>query len=102
MLIIDFFEYTFKITLPDDSTYEVDDPYRFLPVLGDMDYNEIREDRVLIFAPISRTVATFTYRAQLTVAGEFTVPPITVTDMYNSAIRGVTDAGKFTVSNAQD
>ena len=33
----DFFEYTFKITLPDDSVYETEDPYRFLPVLGDMD-----------------------------------------------------------------
>ena len=33
----DFFEYTFKITLPDNSSYEVDDPYHFLPVLGDMD-----------------------------------------------------------------
>ena len=33
----DFFEYIFKITLPDNSSYEVDDPYRFLPVLGDMD-----------------------------------------------------------------
>ncbi len=33
----DFFAYNFKITLPDDSVYEVDDPYRFLPVLGDMD-----------------------------------------------------------------
>ena len=33
----DFFEYEFKITLPDNSSYEVDDPYRFLPVLGDMD-----------------------------------------------------------------
>ncbi len=32
-----FFEYTLKITLPDERTYEVDDPYRFLPVLGDMD-----------------------------------------------------------------
>ena len=33
----DFFEYSFKITLPDNSSYETDDPYRFLPVLGDMD-----------------------------------------------------------------
>ena len=33
----DFFTYTFEITLSDDSVYETDDPYRFLPVLGDMD-----------------------------------------------------------------
>lgn len=33
----DFCEYTFRITLPNNSSYETDDPYRFLPVLGDMD-----------------------------------------------------------------
>ena len=33
----DFFEYLFKITLANDQTYETEDPYRFLPVLGDMD-----------------------------------------------------------------
>ncbi|MGN0919719.1 MAG: 1,4-alpha-glucan branching protein GlgB [Alphaproteobacteria bacterium] len=33
----EFFEYLFKITLPDNSTYQTEDPYRFLPVLGDMD-----------------------------------------------------------------
>ena len=33
----DFFEYILKITLPDGTSYETEDPYRFLPVLGDMD-----------------------------------------------------------------
>ena len=33
----DFFEYTFKVVLPDGKTYETQDPYRFLPVLGEMD-----------------------------------------------------------------
>lgn len=39
----DFFNYRFKITLHDDSQYITDDPYRFLPILGEMDlylYNE--------------------------------------------------------------
>lgn len=71
-------------------------------VSGDMDFNEIREDRVLIFAPLSRDVSTFTYRAQLTAGGEFTVPPVTVMDMYNSALRATGETRTFTVSNAKD
>lgn len=81
-------------------------PGGFIPisdsVTGDMNYNEIREDRVLIFAPVDRNVATFTYRVQLSVAGEFTVPPVTAMDMYNSNLRATTDPETFTVSNAQD
>ena len=41
----DFFEYTFKITLPDKKTYKVDDPYRFFHVLGDMDLYLFGEGR---------------------------------------------------------
>ena len=81
-------------------------PGGFIPisdsVTGDTDYNEIREDRVLIYAPITRNESTFTYRVQLSVAGEFTVPPITAMDMYNTEIRAVTDTGRFSVSNAKD
>lgn len=39
----DFFNYRLKITLFDETQYVTDDPYRFLPVLGDLDlylYNE--------------------------------------------------------------
>ena len=64
-----------------------------------MDFSEVREDRVLIYANIGRTPLVFSYRAQLSVAGEFTVPPITAAAMYNSAIRAIGDGGKFTVSN---
>lgn len=71
-------------------------------ITGDMEYNEIREDRVLIYAQISRDVSEFKYRAQLTVAGEFTIPPITVMDMYNSGVRATGDTGTFTVSNAKN
>ena len=81
-------------------------PGGFVPisdsVTGNMTYNEIREDRVLIYAPVTRAQSTFTYRVQLSVAGEFTVPPITAMDMYNSEIRATTDTGRFTVSNAKD
>lgn len=81
-------------------------PGGFIPisdsVSGDMIHNEIREDRVLIYTTLSRNPTTFKYRVQLSVAGEFTVPPITAMDMYNSEIRATTDTGKFNVSNAKD
>ena len=81
-------------------------PGGFIPisdsVSGNMVHNEIREDRVLIYAPLLREPETFTYRVQLSVAGEFTVPSVAVMDMYNSELRATTDAGKFTVSNAKD
>ncbi len=81
-------------------------PGGFIPISdsvhGDMTHNEIREDRVLIYAPLSRTPTTFTYRVQLSVAGEFTIPSVVAMDMYNSGIRAITDAEKFTVSNAKD
>ena len=66
---------------------------------GDMDFAEIREDRILIYAGVGRTPLVFSYRAQLSTAGEFTVPQITAAAMYNSEIRAVGDGGKFTVSN---
>ncbi|MBO7509011.1 MAG: alpha-2-macroglobulin family protein [Alphaproteobacteria bacterium] len=79
-------------------------PGGFAPVsdsiTGDTEFSEIREDRVLLYTDISRTPKTFTYRAQLTSSGEFTVPPITANDMYNSGINAVGNTGKFTVSNA--
>lgn len=78
-------------------------PGGFAPITdslaGDMDFSEIREDRVLIYANIGRTPLVFSYRAQLSVAGEFTVPPITAAAMYNSAIRAVGDGDKFIISN---
>lgn len=81
-------------------------PGGFIPmsdsVTGDMHHNEIREDRVLIYAPLTRNPSTFTYRVQLSVAGEFTVPPIAAMDMYNSEIRATSDSEQFSVSNAQD
>lgn len=66
---------------------------------GNMDFAEIREDRILIYADVGRTPLVFSYRAQLSTAGEFTVPQITATAMYNSEIRAISDGGKFTISN---
>ncbi len=69
---------------------------------GDMEFGEIREDRVLIYTSLDRTPTTFSYRAQLSVAGTFAIPPITAHDMNNSGIVATGKHGKLTVSNAMD
>ena len=69
---------------------------------GDMDFGEIREDRILIYTPINRMPKTFTYRAQMSVAGQFAIPAISVTDMYNSAVNATGESGTFTVFNETD
>ena len=79
-------------------------PGGFVPVSdslgGDMEFSEIREDRILIYTTLNRTPRTFTYRAQLSVAGKFAIPPIAASDMYNPATSAVGQSGTFTVSNA--
>jgi uncharacterized repeat protein (TIGR01451 family) len=81
-------------------------PGGFVPISdtlsGDMEFSEIREDRILVYTSLDRTPRTFSYRAQLSVAGEFAVPPITAQDMYNPAINATGAKGTFTVSNATE
>ena len=81
-------------------------PGGFVPVAdtltGDMDFSEIREDRILVYTELNRTPRTFVYKAQLSVAGEFTVPAITAQDMYNPSTNAIGVSEKFTVSNAAD
>ena len=81
-------------------------PGGFVPVVdtlnGEMDFNEIREDRILIYAPLTRSPVTFSYRVQLSVAGKFAIPAITAHDMYNPGINAVGTSGQFTVSNATE
>lgn len=81
-------------------------PGGFVPIsdslTGDMDFSEIREDRILIYTDLNRTPRTFTYKAQLSVSGEFTVPAITAQDMYNPSTNATGTTETFTVSNAAD
>ena len=69
-------------------------------ITGTTDFVEVREDRVLIYAPLSRDQAEFTYTAQLGAAGTFAIPPIHAESMYNAEINATSDGGTFTVTNA--
>ena len=67
-----------------------------------MEFGEIREDRILIYASLTRMPITFSYRAQLSTSGKFIAPAITARDMYNAGIGAVGTAEYFTVSNAAE
>ena len=68
-------------------------------VTGNATFTQVRDDRVVVFADVSRNGETFEYRAQLTTSGEFNVPPIHAESMYNPGVNATGDAEKFTVKN---
>ena len=78
-------------------------PGGFIPMTdslnGEKEFSEIHEDRILIYTALSRTPSVFTYRAQISAAGKFAVPPIAASDMYNAAVNATGESGTFTVSN---
>ena len=79
-------------------------PGGFIPetdsIVGDANFWEIREDRVLIYTNLNRTEKIFQYKAQLGTEGSFRVPPINAEAMYNPQIKATGDVGSFTVVNA--
>ena len=78
-------------------------PGGFIPdpesATGDMEFIEMRDDRVLIYTDITRTERVFTYTAQLGTVGKFTIPAIHAESMYNPEINATGKTGTFTVSN---
>ena len=78
-------------------------PGGFIPnfesATGNMDYIEMREDRVLIYTDLTRDTSEFTYTAQIGTAGTFTIPGVRAESMYNPQIAATGDSGIFTVKN---
>ncbi|MDL2295230.1 DUF11 domain-containing protein [Lachnospiraceae bacterium OttesenSCG-928-E19] len=70
-------------------------------ISGSMNFSEPREDRVLIYKSISKSISEITYKVKVTAAGTFTIPAIQASSMYNPQINGVAKSGKFTVTNAK-
>ncbi len=73
-------------------------------VIGNQTFSEIREDRVIIYTDLTRSVSEFTYRAQISSAGTFAISPIYATSMYNPDISATTlpTAKNFSVMNQTD
>ncbi len=66
---------------------------------GNMTHGEVREDRVLIFANITRMGQEFTYTATAGIVGDFAVPPISAASMYNPGIRAITNSSRIIVTD---
>lgn len=78
-------------------------PGGFIPTpesaTGNMEFIEMREDRVLIYTDLTRSEQTFTYNVQIGAGGKFIVPAITAQSMYNPSINATDKPGIFTVLN---
>ncbi|MGM0593765.1 MAG: alpha-2-macroglobulin [Pseudomonadota bacterium] len=65
------------------------------------DYVDIREDRVVFYGSFGSRVTELRYRAKLTAAGEFSVPPAYAESMYNRSLHGRSTAGSFSVAPSE-
>jgi uncharacterized protein YfaS (alpha-2-macroglobulin family) len=63
------------------------------------DHKEIRDDRVVYFArALWKGTYTATYVARATTRGDFVRPPAHAEEMYNPALYGRSDGGRFAVT----
>ena len=61
------------------------------------DHADIRDDRVVFYTTVNKSIKEITYTIQATAAGEFVVPPSFAESMYDRNIKGQSVAGKFVV-----
>ncbi|MEZ4600972.1 MAG: alpha-2-macroglobulin [Syntrophotaleaceae bacterium] len=62
------------------------------------DYVDVREDRVIFYGSFDTSVRELTYRAKVTSAGEFIVPPPWAEAMYDRAVKAAGEAGHIKVT----
>jgi hypothetical protein len=65
------------------------------------DYVDIREDRVVFYGSFDSRVTELRYRAKLTAAGQFVVPPAYAGSMYDRSAHGRSVAGSFSVADSE-
>lgn len=65
--------------------------------LKNIDYADIREDRVIFFTSVSPDSFEISYRIKATNKGKFTVPPAFAMSMYNPAVQSLGTAANITV-----
>ena len=61
-------------------------------------HREVRDDRLLLFADGLSGQKTFHYAARVVTAGEFAIPPVTVSDMYTPERMSRNGGGRVTVT----
>jgi uncharacterized protein YfaS (alpha-2-macroglobulin family) len=62
------------------------------------DYVDVREDRVIFYATVTGTAKEMTYKLKVVSKGEYTLPPVYASSMYDPVYRGNTKADRITVS----
>jgi uncharacterized protein YfaS (alpha-2-macroglobulin family) len=68
---------------------------------SNMDYVDVREDRVIFFGYIDPESKEMTYKVKATSAGKFVVPPLLGTAMYNPMIKSLSLTGTMTVAEGK-
>jgi hypothetical protein len=58
---------------------------------------DVREDRLILYGDVGRTVQTFVYRVRASSAGTFQVPPAFAEGMYNRTVVGLSKAATLEV-----
>jgi uncharacterized repeat protein (TIGR01451 family) len=64
-----------------------------------IDYEDVREDRLLAFGSVTGTETEITYRIKATNAGTYVIPPVQAEAMYHLKIRARGVSGTLTVHN---
>jgi uncharacterized protein YfaS (alpha-2-macroglobulin family) len=62
------------------------------------DYVDVREDRVIFYATVSKSTKTISYRARVVSKGEFVIPPAYAASMYDPVFRGNTGHGNMVIA----
>ena len=63
------------------------------------DHVEFLDDRVVLFSSASKNRQTFKYSLRVITAGEFTLPPIQASCMYEPAVASLGAEGKVIIEN---
>jgi uncharacterized protein YfaS (alpha-2-macroglobulin family) len=62
------------------------------------DYVDVREDRVIFYGSFGTSVRELSYRAKVTSAGDFVIPPPWAEAMYDRAVRAAGTSGRISVA----
>jgi alpha-2-macroglobulin len=66
---------------------------------GDIEYADVREDRLLAFGTVTGSDTEITYRIKATNRGTYTIPPVQAEAMYHQKIRARGVSGTLTVAD---
>ncbi|MEM8981423.1 MAG: alpha-2-macroglobulin [Pseudomonadota bacterium] len=68
---------------------------------GRIEFQDVREDRLVTYGDFGNRMAELRYRVKATSAGTFAVPAVAASSMYDRRVRGRTRAGQFEVRAAR-